>query len=106
MMPPQEDGSVPLALVIHDLPPGEALDALYAAIYEIAPEHWPMTGTAVLAETGVSPTYLRDHLLRSLEVRGQHAGILLVTRLGERAAWSNLPPEGEAWLREAIADGD
>jgi hypothetical protein len=25
-----------------------------------------------------------------------------VTRLGDKAAWSGLPPEGEAWLREMI----
>ena len=28
--------------------------------------------------------------------------MMLVTRLGEQAAWSGLPPAGEAWLRETI----
>jgi hypothetical protein len=91
--------------VIHDLSARQAADALFAALYEIAPEHWPVTAGAVLADTGVSPAYLREHLLRSLEVRGQKAGLLLVTRLCDAAAWANLPAEGEAWLREVMAEG-
>ena len=94
---------MPLALVVHDLPAGSAaVKAMFDAIYEIAPEHWPMSDGALLAATGVSATYLRDHLLRALKAQGHAACMLLVTRLGEAAAWSGLPPEGEAWLREAI----
>ena len=93
---------MPLALVIHDLPPGSAAaQAMFDAIYEIAPEHWPLADGAVLVVTGVSPGYLRDHLLRALNTK---AGLLLVSRLGEKAAWANLPAEGEAWLREALDD--
>jgi hypothetical protein len=94
---------VPLALVIHDLPAGSAaVKAMLDAIYEIAPEHWPMTDGALLADTGVSPAYLRDHLLRALKAGAHQTGMMLVTRLGEKAAWSGLPADGEAWLREAI----
>lgn len=95
---------MPLALVVHDLPAGSAaVKAMFDAIYEIAPEHWPMSEHALLAATGVSSSYLRDHLLRALRAQGHAAGLLLVTRLGEQAAWSGLPAAGEAWLREAIA---
>ena len=94
---------MPLALVIHDLPAGSAaVKAMFDAIYEIAPEHWPMADGALLAATGVSPAYLRDHLLRALKGGGHQAGMMLVTRLGEQAAWSGLPPASEAWLRETI----
>ncbi len=94
---------MPLALVIHDLPAGSAaLKAMFDAIYEIAPEHWPMSDGSLLAATGVSPAYLRDHLLRALKAQGQQAGLILVTRLGEQAAWSGLPADGEAWLRATI----
>ena len=94
---------MPLALVIHDLPNGSAAaKALFDAIYEIAPGHWPVTEGAALVETGVSPTYLRDHLLRALKGRGETAGVLLVSRLGTNAAWANLPSVGEAWLRDTL----
>ena len=40
---------MPLALVVHDLPAGSAaLKAMVDAIYEIAPEHWPMSDSALL----------------------------------------------------------
>ena len=62
---------MPLALVIHDLPAGSAaVKALFDAIYEIAPAHWPMSEGALLAATGVSAAYLRDHLLRALKEAG------------------------------------
>jgi hypothetical protein len=99
----EETPAVPLALVIHDLPAGsDPAKAMFDAIYEIAPEHWPISDGALLAATGVSPAYLRDHLRRALKAGGYQAGIMLVTRLGDKAAWSGLPPEGEAWLREMI----
>ncbi len=94
---------MPLALVIHDLPAGSAAaKAMFDSIYEIAPEHWPVTETALLADTGVSPSYLRDHVLRALKTQGLSAGLLLVTRMGATAAWSGLPAEGEAWLRDTL----
>ena len=94
---------MPLALVIHDLPAGSAaVKALFDAIYEIAPAHWPMSEGALLAATGVSAAYLRDHLLRALRAQGHRAGMMLVTRLGEQAAWANVPAEGETWLREMM----
>ncbi len=94
---------MPLALVVHDLPAGSAAaKAMFDAIYEIAPEHWPMSDQTLLAATGVSASYLRDHLLRALRAAGHGDGLLLVTRLGAQAAWSGLPADGEAWLREVI----
>jgi hypothetical protein len=94
---------MPLALVVHDLPAGSAaLKAMVDAIYEIAPEHWPMSDSALLAATGVSPSYLRDHLLRALRAQGHRAGLMLVSRLGTNAAWTGLPADGEDWLRQAL----
>jgi hypothetical protein len=95
---------VPLSLVIHDLAPeSPALRAMVEAIYQIAPEHWPVTDAAVLVETDVSPAYLLDHLERELALRGARAGRLLVTPVGAKAAWSGLPTEGETWLRDKLA---
>ncbi len=92
-----------LALVIHDLPAGStAAKVMFDAIYEIAPAHWAVTEGAVLAETEVSPTYLRDHLRRALQVKGEPACLLLVSRIGTNAVWSNLGSDGEAWLRDTL----
>ena len=57
---------------------------------------------ALLAATGVSPSYLRDHLLRALRAQGHRAGLMLVSRLGTNAAWTGLPADGEDWLRQAL----
>jgi hypothetical protein len=93
-----------LCLVLHDIPgaSAEAEKAFFEAIFEIAPEHWRITGAAVLVGTGVSPAYLRDHLLRVLQRQGAQPGMLLVTRVPGDLAWQGLPAEGEAWLREIV----
>jgi hypothetical protein len=94
-----------LCLVLHDLGRGasaEAEKAFFEAIFEIAPDHWRITGEAVLVGTGVSPAYLRDHLLRTLKRQGAQPALLLVTRVAEDLAWHNLPGDGEAWLREVL----
>lgn len=94
---------MPLALVIHDLPAGSAAArAMVDAIYEIAAEHWPLTNGALLAVTGVSPGYLRAHLLRAVAALGGPAGLLLVTRLDPDAAWSGLPAAGAGWVQASL----
>ena len=93
-----------LCLVLHDLggAPAEAEKAFFEAIFEIAPDHWCIAGGAVLVGTGVSPAYLRDHLLRALRHQGAQPAMLLVARIQDDLAWHNLPRDGEAWLREVL----
>jgi hypothetical protein len=93
-----------LCLVLHDLAgvPAAAEKAFFEAIFEIAPDHWRVTGEAVLVGTGVSPAYLRDHLLRALKQQGARPAMLLVSRVPGDLASHNLPAEGEAWLREVL----
>jgi hypothetical protein len=93
-----------LCLVLHDLDgaPAAAEKAFFEAIYEIAPDHWPVTERAVLVGTGVSPAYLRDHLLRALAATETRPSLLLITRVSADLAWHNLPQDGEAWLQEVL----
>lgn len=93
-----------VCLVMHDLAgvSAAAEKAFFEAIFEIAPDHWQITPGVVLVGTGVSPGYLRDHLQRALAGEGAAPGLLLVTRLSPDAAWSALPAEGEAWLRDVL----
>ncbi|MBX6743316.1 MAG: hypothetical protein QJR07_05220 [Acetobacteraceae bacterium] len=93
-----------LCLVLHDLggAPADAEKAFFEAIYEIAPDHWPVTGRAVLVGTEVSPAYLRDHLLQALAPTGTQPALLLVTRVPRDLAWHNLPSDGVAWLQEML----
>ncbi|MBL6457473.1 hypothetical protein JMJ55_19250 [Belnapia sp. T6] len=95
-----------LCLVLHDLgdAPAAAEKVFFEAIYEIAPEHWPITPRAVLVATGVSPAYLRDHLLRALKKQEAPDVVLTITRVSPDAAWHNLPAEGEEWLRRVLED--
>jgi hypothetical protein len=95
-----------LCLVLHDLgaAPASAEKVFFEAIYEIAPEHWPITPRAVLVATGVSPAYLRDHLLRALKKEEAPDVVLTITRVPADAAWHNLSAEGEAWLREMLVE--
>ena len=99
-----------LCLVLHDLRglSAAAEKAFFDAIYELAPDHWRVTGEAVLVGTGVSPAYLRDHLLRALARAGappQPPAMLLALRVAEDLAWHDLPEEGAAWLREVLGGG-
>ena len=89
-------------LVLHDLGPitAKAEQAFFEAIFEIAPEHWRITGGATLAATDVSPRYLLAHLERVLKQHGVTGVPLLVTRVSPDMVWGSLSPEGAAWLAE------
>ncbi|MCK8785455.1 hypothetical protein M0638_13780 [Roseomonas sp. NAR14] len=99
---------MPLTLVVHDLDmPGtatspDALRAFHDAIWELAPTHWHVSSCSVLLNTSVSPTYLRDVLVRALGRAGGTPGLMLVTRVSDNAAWCGLPAEGEQWLRATV----
>jgi hypothetical protein len=95
-----------ICLVLHDLgdAPAAAEKVFFEAIFEIAPEHWRVTDRVTLVATGVSPAYLRDHLLRALKKEEAPDTMLAVTQFSADASWHNLPPDGEAWLREVMAD--
>jgi hypothetical protein len=97
---------MPLCLVLHDLgnAPAAAEKAFFEAIFEIAPEHWPITNRATMVATGVSPAYLRDHLLRALKREDAPEVMLTVTQVSADAAWHNLPAAGDAWMREMLED--
>jgi hypothetical protein len=95
-----------LCLVLHDLGDASATaeKVFFEAIFEIAPEHWRVTGQATIVATGVSPAYLRDHLLRALKKEDAPDAMLVVTQVSPDAAWHKLPAEGETWLRDLMAD--
>jgi|1186.fasta_scaffold193572_2 hypothetical protein len=96
---------MPLSLILHDLsalgPDDEK--RFFESIFQIAPEHWQVSKGATLAETGVSPAYLRDHLVRTLPVPMREVTQLLVTHVSADAAWHALPAAGEEWVRDALA---
>lgn len=96
---------MPLSLILHDL---SALDPedekrFFEAIFQIAPEHWQVSKAATLAETGISPAYLRDHLVRTLPVSKRKETQLLVTHVSPDSAWNALPAVGERWVQDALA---
>ena len=96
---------MPLSLILHDL---SALDAddekrFFESIFQIAPEHWQVSKDATLVETGVSPVYLRDHLVRTLPVSARGVTQLLVTQVSTDTAWNALPAAGEQWVQDALA---
>ena len=94
-----------LSLILHDLA-GLAADdekRFFESIFQIAPEHWRIAPGATLAETGVSPAYLRDHLLRTLPIEARATTMLLISRVSADAVWHAVPPEGETWLGDAMA---
>ncbi len=102
-----------LLLVIHrpeGLPEGhpgslaEMRAAVRDAIWEVADAHWALGEDSVLVSTDLSPSYMVSHFQRALKRRGYtESGLLVVTSVGPKAAWSGLPPEAEAWLRDALA---
>jgi hypothetical protein len=96
---------MPLSLILHDLSALAPDDEkrFFESIFQIAPEHWQVSKGATLAETGVSPAYLRDHLVRTLPVSVREVTQLLVTHVSVDAAWNALPVVGEQWLQEALA---
>ena len=93
-----------LSLILHDLSALEPDDEkrFFEAIFQIAPEHWRVSDGATLLETGVSPAYLRDHLVRVLPAERHSGTQLLVTRIAADTAWNGLSAEGERWLREVL----
>lgn len=103
-----------LSIVIHrpesaptSIPP-EAAEAMRLAVgdavWEIADAHWTMGSDAILVSTDLSPNYILSHFRRALARRGfDQTGLLLVTRVGPRAAWSDLPEEAEGWLKDVLA---
>lgn len=93
-----------VCLVLHDLAGASAAaeKRFFEAIFEIAPHHWRVTPESVLVGTGISPGYLRDHLLQALAVESAAPALLLVTRVSGDLAWTGLSPEGEAWLRDVL----
>ena len=95
---------MPLSLILHDLGGLDPEDEkrFFESIFQIAPEHWQVAKGVTLAETGVSPAYLRDHLLRALPVTARDTTELLVTRVAPDTAWHGLPAAGEQWLRNGL----
>lgn len=92
---------MPICLVLHELGhAGPAAEqALFSAMFEVASSHWRVATGATLVGTDVSPSYLRDHLVRALDDAGAPPSLMLVTPLpADRAAWHGIPPEGEDWL--------
>ncbi|NKC30877.1 hypothetical protein [Falsiroseomonas selenitidurans] len=78
--------------------------AVRDAIWEIADAHWAMGQDAILVSTDLSPDYILSHFQRALARRGfGESGLLLVSSIGPRAAWSGLPQDAEGWLREVLA---
>lgn len=92
---------MPICLVLHELGgAGPAVEqALVSAVYEVSSSHWRVAPSATLVGTDVSPSYLRDHLLRALADAGAPPGLMLVTPLAATAAWHGVPPEGEEWIK-------
>jgi hypothetical protein len=81
----------------------EMRKAVRDAIWEVADAHWAVGEDAILVSTDLSPSYLVSHFRRALGRRGfVRTGLLVVTAVGPRAAWSGLPPESEAWLRDML----
>ncbi|NKE45737.1 hypothetical protein HB662_13180 [Roseomonas frigidaquae] len=78
--------------------------AVRDAVWEIADAHWTMGSDAILVSTDLSPDYMLSHFRRALARRGfSRTGLLLVTGVGPRAAWSDLPEEAEGWLKDVLA---
>jgi hypothetical protein len=101
-----------LHLVVHrpDEPAGSEAEgkiraALRDAVWEVADSHWAPDATGgdcVLVSTDLSPDYLLSHFRRAVARRGfADPGLLLVVTVGDRAAWTGLSPETEAWLDAA-----
>ncbi|MBU8545080.1 MULTISPECIES: hypothetical protein [Roseomonadaceae] len=100
-----------LSIVIHRPDAGPDADeastmraAVRDAVWEIADAHWTLGEDAILVSTDLSPDYMLSHFRRALARRGfDRTGLLLVTGVGPRAAWSELPVEAEGWLRDVLA---
>ena len=92
VMPDQEAGAEAMRMAVRD------------AVWEVADAHWALGQDAMLVSTDLSPTYLLSHFRRALARRGfTEAGMLLVSSLGPKAAWTGLPAEAEGWLRDVLA---
>ncbi|MBX9593208.1 MAG: hypothetical protein K2X46_02500 [Roseomonas sp.] len=105
-----------LSLVIHRPEAADAADAspdsggvegmrkaVRDAVWEVADAHWAVADDSILVSTDLSPSYLISHFKRALARRGfDRSGLLLVTTVGPKAAWSGLSSESEAWLRDML----
>lgn len=105
-----------LSLVIHRPEAADAADAspdaggvaemrkaVRDAIWEVADAHWAVAEDSILVSTDLSPSYLVSHFKRALARRGfTRSGLLLVTTVGPKAAWSGLSADSEAWLRDML----
>lgn len=103
-----------LHLVIHrpEAAPGSAAEeeirrALRDAVWEVADSHWTpggeQLGEAMFVSCDLSPDYLVSHFRRSLARRGfAEAGMLVVTQLGERTAWTGVPDDAAVWIRDTL----
>jgi hypothetical protein len=77
--------------------------ALQEAVWEVADSHWAPTEEALVVSCDLSPAYLLSHFQAGLARRGhKQPGLLLVVPMGREVAWMGLPPDGEAWMREAL----
>lgn len=78
-------------------------DALREAVWEVADSHWAPTEEALMVSCDLSAAYLLSHFKAGLTRRGHpDPGMLLVVPMGEAAAWSGLPPDGDSWVRETL----
>jgi hypothetical protein len=106
----QAEGAMTLHLVIHSPPapagsPEEAAirSALQEAVWEIADSHWSPADGSLLVATDLSPAYLVQHFRSGLGRRGcPDPGLLLVVPVTDTAAWTGLPKDAEAWLKDVV----
>lgn len=89
-------------------PPADQAEAMRQAVrdavWEIADAHWAIGSDAILVSTDLSPAYMVSHFRRALSRRGfDRTGHLLVTSVGPKAAWSDLPDEADDWLKETLS---
>lgn len=96
---PEGAANAPIAANVAEAIRGAVRDA----VWEVADAHWALGEDAILVSTDLSPDYLLSHFKRALARRGfEDGGLLLVSSVGPRAAWTGLPAEAEAWLRDAL----
>ncbi len=77
--------------------------ALREAVWEVADSHWAPTEETLMVSCDLSAAYLLSHFKVALARRG-HAdpGFLLVVPMGAEAAWTGLPQDGEAWIKDLL----
>ncbi len=93
---------MPLCFVMHDLPPA-GVEALQAALWEVAESHWNPTPGCFAVATGLSVGYLGSHLAGAMRRAGAE-GPMLVVEAGGAVSTRNLSEAGASWLRERIEE--